>query len=574
MKRVLFATAAAVAPLLLAAVEPAWAATEITTSTTTPVATATANNGAPDNVDIAVGGSINPTASAAALTLNSNNTVSSEGSISFSNVDNATGILVLGGNTGSVNNTGAINIGETYVAPVNPLTGLAYGDWASGGNRYGIAVGGPGTFTGGITETGAITIQGNSSYGMLLDAPITGNLTMLTVTPASGSTAATVQNGSITVTGNDVIGLYVTNNAGVGGNIRVTGTTARGINAQGVVIDGNVGGGVNISAGVSATGYRSTTRPSSPSISTQYTADQLEQGGAAVSIGANIAQGLIISAPPFPTSTTNLDLDGDGVPDTLQGTGAVTSYGSAPALQIGAVGRSVELGPVNLSTGGYGLVIQGSVSADGVYDPLITPTLPSVVPATAIQIGIANGGPVTLDVGLHNSGSISANAYQADATAIHVGANATVPTLANDGTILATSTQVNSATTPTPVTIGFGPATITIPTPLPVNVTGVLIDSGANVPSLTNSKLIAATLTGAGGVGGNSVSAIVDNSGSLVNVENTGSITATRNQTFVATPIMGATTAIDISHGTGAQTISQDLAPGVAGAQPYNSANS
>ena len=84
----------------------------------------------------------------------------------------------------------------------------------------------------------------------------------------------------------------------------------------------------NLSAAVSASGYRSVSRPTNPSISTQYTADQLEQGGAAVSIAANVGQGLIISAPPFPTSTTNLDLDGDGVPDTLQGTGSLTSYGS------------------------------------------------------------------------------------------------------------------------------------------------------------------------------------------------------------------------------------------------------
>ncbi len=582
MNRAFLATAAAVAPLLLAAFEPARATTTLTGNTSTPVATATANNGQPDNVDLQLGATLAPTASAAALTLNSNNTLTSEGAITFSNIDNAIGMLITGGVTGSLSNTGSITLGESYTAPINPNTGLAYGDWASGGNRFGILVGGPLAFTGNLTDTGTITIQGNGSYGLLVDAPVNGQITMLNVTPVNGSTPASVQNGSINVTGNGDIGVYVSPNGSVnnfGGVFRITSVTARGIGAEGVQISGDVAGEVNLSSAISASGYRSVNRPTSPIISTQYTADQLDQGGPAVSIAANLGQGLIISAPPFPLSTTNLDQDADGVPDSLQGSGSVASYGSAPALQIGSATRSVELGLVgNPLTSGYGLVIQGSVTANSVYDPLLTPVLITAsnptgqLSATAIQIG-GFGGGVLLDNGLHNTGSVSATAYQGDATAIHVGPGASVPTLANDGSIFAISNQINSATAPTTETVGLGPGTVTVPTPNAVNVTGVLIDAGGNVPTLTNSNTINATLSGAGGVGG-TVSAVLDKSGTLTDVENSGSITAALNQTFVATPITGPTVAINAAAATAPQTLHQFVSQAVAGAQLYNSANS
>ncbi|MGI9170123.1 MAG: autotransporter domain-containing protein, partial [Caulobacteraceae bacterium] len=481
MRRRFLAAAVALAPLLAMGAGSARAATQITTATTTPVATATANGGAPDDIDITTTGSVSPTAPGAAVTLNSNNVITNEGQINFKDVNDATGILIDGGFTGQVTNTGAITLNESYVPTDTNGDGVVDGVFAQGSGRVGIKVTGAAPFTGGITSTGQINIQGNDSQGISIQAPITGDLLLLTVTPpATTGGAPTVANGLISVTGDNTVGLQVTFAGAVGGNVRITGVTARGVNAQGVAIDGAVGGTVNISGAVSASGYRSTVRPTIPALSLLYTVDELQQGGSAVSIGADIGKGLIVSAPPLPPSATNPDQDGDGVPDTLQGSGQVTSFGKAPAIQIGAVGHAVTLGEVGTGANAYGLVIQGSVTADGVYDPLITPNLPAVVPATAIQIGVAGGGAVTLAGGLHNTGSIGANAYQADATAIHVGAGAVVPALVNDGSITAASTQVNGATTATdtvPV----------IPPPLPVNVTALLIDSGASVTSISNS---------------------------------------------------------------------------------------
>ncbi len=576
MKRTLLAAAAATAPLLMMLASGAHATTEITTSTATPVATATANGGAPDNVDIASGGSITPTdAGVAAATLNSNNTLTSEGSISFSNLDNVVGIKVEGGFSGLVNNAGSITISESYTAPTSPYTGIAYGDWASGGNRTGILVTGPGSFSGSLFNTGAISVVGNSSYGILLNAPILGDFHSLVVTPATGSTAASVASGSITVTGNNVVGFYVTPTGGIGGNAFVTAITARGINAKGAVIDGAVGGTVNISSAVDASGYRVASRPSTPYYSTQYTADQLDQGGSAVSVGASIGHGLIISAPPLPLSTTNLDQDNNGVPDSLQGTGNITSEGSAPALLIGSTTQSIELGEVGTGANGYGLVIQGNVTANGVYDPLVTPNLPNVVTATAISIGGQGGAATILDGGLHSTGAISAVAYQAGATAIQLGAGASAPAIVNDGTILANSTQENSATTPIAVTIADGqgshglPKTITIPAPLPVTVTGILINQGASVSNISNSQSIIAEISGSGGVGGNAT-AIQDNSGTLASINNTGNITAQLNQTYIISRMPGTATAIDMSHGTGPQSITQSITPALASAAAFS----
>ena len=77
MRRILV-TAVALGPLLIAS--GAMAETVISNERTTPIATATANNNAADDVRIASGGSVR-VATGAAITLNSNNTVVTEGGI-------------------------------------------------------------------------------------------------------------------------------------------------------------------------------------------------------------------------------------------------------------------------------------------------------------------------------------------------------------------------------------------------------------------------------------------------------------------------------------------------------------
>ena len=134
----------------------------------------------------------------------------------------------------------------------------------------------------------------------------------------------------------------------------------------------------------------------------------MEQGGSAVIVGANVrrrdrdqrpALGAITNA-----STASDIVNGVSILQTLQGTGTISTFGAAPALLIGSTTNSLTVGAVNpaLNTilgpnatanpAGYGLRINGSAAASGVYDQLNYPNLLALVPATAIQVG---GGGAT-----------------------------------------------------------------------------------------------------------------------------------------------------------------------------------
>ncbi len=560
MNRKFLLAAVCLAPMLLA---PAavWATDTISTAITTPVATATATNNAPDNVDIASAGSVGIAASGAAVTLNSSNTVSVEGQIGFTDVNNATGIQVQGGNTGSVTNTGSITLTEAYAPTDTNNDGLIDGAYAQGTNRTGIQVIGSAPFTGGITNLGSITIHGNSSYGVSIQGPITGSFQSQQVTPATSTAAAIVASGGISVLGDNAIGFQVTPTGAVGGSVTLANVTAQGVNGRGVVIGGAVAGGVNLTGTITASGYRSTGRSNYPTLAVLYTAQELSQGGSAVTIAANVGAGVILGAPPLLLSTTNLDLDNNGVPDTLQAIGSITSYGVAPALVIGAAGQNVELGVVGAGrgvvgeggAGAYGLVIQGSITGNGVFDQISTPNLAAPAPGTAIQIGVAGGGSAIIDGGVYNTGSINALAYQANATAIHILGGASTPLILNDGVITASSIQQTSNTTGV----------------TPVAVNGILIEAGASVASIVNNSGITANITGSGGVGGTS-GAIIDKSGSVVSVTNTGVISAQTTQTLVSAPMPATLTAIDLSASTAHQSIIQKVNPAFATATGYN----
>ena len=542
MKRTYLAAAVSVAPFLAMLAGQADGQVSISTATTTPVATATVSAGGPANIDVTSGGSIAPTAPAAAITLNSNNTVKVEGSLSFSGVDNATGILVQGGNTGQVTTAGSITVSESYAPTDTNNDGLVDGAFAVGGNRFGIAVQGGAPFVGGITTTGPITVHGNGSAGIVLGAPITGDLQMLAVTPATSTVAASIASGSITILGDHSYGLLVAPAGGIGGAARIGTVSATGVGTQGVVINGSVGGGVDFFGSVTATGYRSISRGSTPTLEALYTAREMQQGGAAVTIGGNVVKGVLISARPLVLSTTDLDLDKNGVPDLVQGIGRLSSYGAAPALQIGAPGLSTTLGVVGPAGKAYGLVIQGNVLGDGVFDQITTPNLPAAVSATAIQMGATGGGPVVVQGGVHNTGLIQAQAYQADATAIHIQSGVATPTILNDAAILSSTTQVNQALTGV----------------TPLNVYGILIEKGASVPAIVNNAGLTANITGSAGIGG-AAGAIIDRSGTLVSVTNTGTISAQVTQTLDSALLPATLTAINMSKSSAPQALTQGL---------------
>ncbi|HTX49160.1 MAG TPA: hypothetical protein VME40_07200, partial [Caulobacteraceae bacterium] len=515
MRRALV-SAAALAPLLAAVATTAFA-TCPSAGTTTSTA---------GDIDLASGCTVNPPANGNGVVLNSNNSVTVEvgGTIGNSDKDNSVAILVdasQGNLTGAVTLDGSINLAMSYTAPTNSNTGIAYGAFATGTGRYGIRVVGPGVFTGELTTASGATIvvDGNDSYGISVETGLNGDI---------------LDAGTVTMLGNQTVGVNVA--GAVSGNVSLTGAiSATGVGAQGVVVSGSVGGQMVIGATVTTTAYRDTTPPTTQSTLDDLTADQLQQGGSAVVIGGNVAAGVTISA----ASTT-----GTGTAAVTTPAGAVTTFGSAPAMVIGAAGQSIVIG--NNAADPYGLVVGGSVTAEGLYEPKTAPNLGNVVPATAIVLG--DGGDLDLSGGVHVTGSVSAVALDATATAISVGSGTTAQAIANDGTIAASVTADES-----------GASSV-----------AVMINSGANVGTIDNTGAISATVTESAGNTTAGAVAIDDVSGSLTAIHNTGQIDADLLPTSVSFIVTGPEIAINVSNSTNGVTITQSPSTtfdGVAGPQ-------
>ncbi|WP_313103723.1 autotransporter domain-containing protein [Brevundimonas sp.] len=548
--RILLATAVAIAPLMVAA--GAHAEEVISTARTTPITTSKATAaGTPDSIRLASGGSIAVT-SGAAVTIDSSHGVDldSGSSITMAKAaDGATGILAQGGTTGPITIGGSISISDDIDEYKDTdKDGDPDGPFASGNNRYGLRVTGPAPKTGDIlVETsGSILVEGNNSYGVSIEAPLVGKLTNF---------------GTISVTGDNTRGVSVT--GPVTGNVNILGSvTARGENAVGVAVDGPVDGRLNIQGTVTSTGYRYTTRPQSkPTTGTvpaevlfleNLDADDLLQGGPAVSISASATKGVLFDVGPSygaagiegdddgdgvkngdedddgdgVKNREDTDRDGDGLLDANEGAAKITSYGAAPAVVVGSANNAVTLGVAGTGNNAYGFVNRGEIFGIGVYDD---------VAATAVQFGVAGGQTVSIEGGVRNEGSIAVLANEADATAIRFAAGATTPTMVNTGTISAASATTNAD-----------------------QVTAIKIEAGANVTSLNNDGTIAAT---AGG-GKANTTAIADLSGSLTSITNTRSIQANVSANADGSPITAKATAIDVSANTSGVTFTQK---GIAG---------
>ena len=343
-------------PSLVSASALIWAGaaladTTISTAVTAPVATSTAASGQPDNVIIT--GSVRPT-SGAAVTLDSNNTVAiTGGAVSTQNTDNTTGILIKGGLTGGVTSTGVIEYDETATPATNDK-GIIDAPFATGTGRFGIRLIGPGAFTGVINNAagGGITVQGNDSAGISLESALVGSV---------------LNNGTMTVSGSRVFGIHTLST--VSGDVSSVGSiTATGQGAQAIAVGGDVGGGVIVQGAITVTGYRYTTRVTDTKFLSELGPLELLQDGPAVSVAGNVGKGFLVAAPPT-LDPNNTDVNGNGVADASETTGVITSYGAAPGVVVGAVGRNVSLGNVGTgATTAYGFVNNGTIAGFGVYD--------------------------------------------------------------------------------------------------------------------------------------------------------------------------------------------------------------
>jgi len=535
-------TATALGLALSAVAGMANAATTISTATTSPVSTSTSGD-----LTVDTAGSITLT-SGNAITVDSNNTVTVNGKIDMSkSADHSTAILVNGGRTSGLTTAGTITVTDDYTATdsVNSDT-LVDGPFAQGTDRYGIHSMGASPFIGNVNlKTGTVLqIEGNQSYGVVFDNSITGNFT---------SKAA------ITQQGDDTVGIWLKN--GVTGDTYLSGSiSGHGANARAAVLNGTYTGAVNIDGSYTTTGY-ATSAPSG------FTADQIKaivatpsdmyQSGATVTLAGTFNQGVRFTTAVTDTSTTNTDEDGNGVADSDQQASSITAYGTAPALLVGSATGATTLSPLTYTSTGiqaptvkYGLLLQGAISAGGVYTGFTS---------NALKIG-GLGQPVTIANGIGITGIVSSSAAAANTTAVSIGAQTSTPAIdliggsvTASGETVTTSTTTNGTKTYT--TVGQG-----------TQATGIDIAAGATVNALNITKSSGGVLASMTGSTGKAV-AIVDHSGTLTSIVNDNIISATISATDdngdgVADTVTSRAVALDLAANTTGVSITQnDLAP-------------
>ncbi len=451
-------------PIALIAVTPAFAETVVKDARTAPVRTATANSGAADSITIDTTGSVKLT-SGTAVTMDSNHAVANKGAITIADSSNAVGIFAVAGTSGSITNSGTITIDEAYAPTDTDKDGDIDGPFAQGSGRYGIRVGTG--HAGNVLNSGTITVEGNNSFGVAVEGPLTGSLT---------------NSGKIDILGNDSVGIRAGN---VSGNVVLEGTIgARGANSVGALLAGDIGGALRVQGSILASGYRAITPPSDVS---KLDADDLLQGGNALRVSGNVAGGIILDSPPKDTDPKVDDEDKDGVKDADEGTANVTSYGSAAAFQIGASDRATTIGTVSGNAQGHGLVINGSVSGQGVYKS---------VDGNGLVIG-GLGQAVTIAGGMTVNGKIEASSLDKNATALRIGNLANVNEILVNGGVGAVGGGIEGT-----------------------SVVAVQIDAGAVTTKLINKGAVVAKVNGdkAAGI------AILDRSGTLTNIVNQGRI--------------------------------------------------
>lgn len=486
MYRSLMATTAIIA------LAPALSAAPITTPTTAPVKTSTANSGAPGAVSITKDGSVTITGGGTAVTMDTNHNVDNAGNVTVNNANGASGIVANAGTTGNIVNTGNIEVAETYTPTDTDNDGDLDGPFALGNGRFGIRT--LGAHTGNVVNDGKITVEGNSSAGISLDGTLTGNL---------------VHNGTTTVVGDNSVGVRA---AGINGNVRLAGTvSATGAGSVAAQFGGDINGAMEVQGVIRATGYRATSAPTDTS---KLDADDLLQGGSALIVEGNVTGGIRFAIAPKDNSTTDKDEDDDGIDDDKEGTASVQSFGAAPAVVIGAAGRDIAIGAIANTSSGFGILVDGKISGQGVY---------AGVDGNGMQIG-GRGGNVTIANGVGVTGEIGASSRDRNATALRFGAGASTPLLQNSGTISSLTGDATGAVS-----------------------TALRIDANASLPAIRNSGTIKASA----GSKATAV-AISDASGTVNLIENSGAITASG-----AAANSGRNIAIDLSVNTSGVTLRQ-----------------
>ncbi|MCW5723779.1 MAG: autotransporter outer membrane beta-barrel domain-containing protein [Maricaulaceae bacterium] len=446
---------------------PALAQTEVNDERTSPIRTSTINNGQPNDILITTNGRVRLTGDAGpAVTMDSTHNVENRGTISVTGADGGVAVHMVGGASGTFTNVGAVTLGS------GEDDDTRYTD------LVGILIDGDGAFTGDIRNLagGAIRVDGDDSAGIRAILLLDGSIENL---------------GLISVTGSNGVGIDL--RQGLTGDLNLGGAVnAAGEGSTAVRLGGDVGGILAIRGNIFASGYTVSDRPTGAG-ATQVNMDEQLQGGPAIIVGGDLAHGFFVVGPTADDRSINQ--------------GAITVLGSAPAIWISPEFRTTGAGDIFIGRVffaadpddedsedellDYGLVNRGAISANGIFDG---------VSATAIRIeGAWIDGDLfttTIEGGIRNNGSFSANAFAATATTLLIGEGAIIPFFHNDNEFFSTVSNGGTAR-------------------------GLVILEGGSLPHVMNSSLILARVQGAG-----SAIAILDESNTLSLIENSGLILA------------------------------------------------
>lgn len=471
---------------------PLAAQTLVEDERTQPIRTSQLKGGTGDAVKVTDKGSIELTAGSA-ITVDSDHDTVNDGKIVVTNADGVSGIEVVGDRQADIVNSGTITIDETYTPEDIDNDKDPDGPFAVGRDRAAIRV--SGNLVGDIRHTGTITVEGNDSAGISVAGLLDGDL---------------VHDGKTSVVGDNSVGVEA---GDVTGDVRLAGSiTAVGAGSSAAHLGGAIDGALVVQGTIASTGYRYTTAPADPS---KLDDDDLLQGGSALIVEGDVAKGIYFAVAPKDSNKDDPDEDKDGIEDAKEGSAKVVSYGAAPAVVIGAADRDISIGAVPATGSGFGLIIDGGIAGHGVY---------AGVDGNGMVIG-GRGGNVTLEKGISVAGSIEATSKDANATALRLGAGASTGELRISGTIAAATGKDADS-----------------------RATVISIDEGATLGHLRNSGTIKASSGGEDGI----AVAIVDNSGTLRLVENSGKIGATG-----AKAGSGRNIAIDLSSVSSGATVKQ-----------------
>ena len=498
-KRALMLTAATVA--LLAG--PAYAADDCTKAQTT-------DNCGP--VDIASGKTLSiPSSSSATTTpgieINSATasknivTIETGGTVSFTGTGNAIGIQADPGKTGEIILGGTLNLTGSGTAK----TGILIGDSSSTtGTFTGTADSTNNTLTSNptavvLTSGSLLQVQGDGSYGIHLgtSATVAGDLliegTVKSLPSSANSSAAAVTGVELDGTTN---GNFIVNLGGI--------VSGYGVNARGAVTTGQINGAVENLGSILTSGTQ--------------TAPTTDKGnpvaGSALVISSNVTKGIYNAGPLSPSDAT--------------AQGIISTNSNSPALFItpgfldSTSATPVTIGGFAESTGlTYSLFNRGQISSS-----------PQNINggATAVEIiGVSSTNTVTLSDGIFNSGTFSAQSTSdTAATTPPVVTGLLIGNYANigNGTSGYAITNSNNGAS-AGATTGIGVIKATYSGGSAGVATAIGISQYAVVPSLLNQGQITASAV-ATDTTVSSITAIgiFDQSGTLLNLDNSGTISA------------------------------------------------